>query len=103
MSYREWLYESYRSAFKGPHAPVETARLDELYAAFLSPPPRRALELGAGAGDVVAWLRERGVDAWGIDAAAEQVEAAGAHGRGVRRGGRPATAPPPAPGEAAAL
>src|SRR5262249_10883649 len=103
MSYREWLYESYRSAFKGPHAPVETARLDELYAAFLSPPPRRALELGAGAGDVVAWLRERGVDAWGIDAAAEQVEAACAHGRDVRRGDLLATLSALAPGEVDAL
>src|SRR5206468_3213772 len=85
------------------HAPVETARLDELYAAFLSPPPRRALELGAGAGDVVAWLRDRGVDAWGIDVAAEQVETACAQGRDVRQGDLLAALGALAPGEVDAL
>jgi SAM-dependent methyltransferase len=87
MTYREWLYGSYRSGFKGPSVSVDQRRLDELYRVFLARRPARVLELGAGAGDVVEWLRARGVkEAWGVDGSAEQVAEARTRGREVREG-----------------
>ena len=87
LGYRAWLYESYRSGFKGPAEDAGARRLDEVYGRFVKKPPTRVLELGAGAGEFVEWLSSRGVgEAWGVDNAAEQVEAARVRGRDVRRG-----------------
>ncbi|MFN2453696.1 MAG: class I SAM-dependent methyltransferase [Pyrinomonadaceae bacterium] len=83
--YRERLYGSYRSGFKGADADQGTARLNELYGRFLSRELTNVLELGAGTGEVVEWLGGHGVaKAWGVDFSAEQVAQAVARGRAVR-------------------
>lgn len=88
-SYQGWLYGSYRSGFKrnSPNDGHGVDRLDELYATFLKSNPQRVLELGAGTGEFVAWLKLRGVaQAWGVDRSSEQVLGAASCGRDVREG-----------------
>lgn len=87
MNYREWFYGSYQTGFKqvAPGEGHGLARLDELYGSFLSYGPKRVLELGAGTGEFVGWLKLRGVsEAWGVDFSKEQVLNARASGRDVR-------------------
>jgi len=85
-NYQEWLYGNYRSGFKTnlPSEGYGVARLDELYGSFLEFKPDRVLELGAGTGEFVAWLKLRGVShAWGVDRSPEQVLGAASCGRDV--------------------
>lgn len=87
LGYRTWFYSSYRSGFKGAAEDSGAARLDEVYGRFVKQVPDRVLELGAGAGEFVEWLKHKGVgEAWGVDGSAEQVEAARARNRDVRQG-----------------
>lgn len=84
-TYRGWLYGRYVTGAAAGAGRLDSRRMDELYGRFLTSRPRRVLEIGAGAGDVVAWLRERGVDdVWGVDTAVDQLDAASALGRDVR-------------------
>lgn len=89
-SFRDDLYERYVSSFKHT-APEELERaaranypfLDFKYLPLLEATPREAriLELGAGSGGFLAWLRDRGFkNATGVDVSSEQSRLAHAHG-----------------------
>jgi glycosyltransferase involved in cell wall biosynthesis/SAM-dependent methyltransferase len=64
---------------RAPETPAEPAagapldRLAELIAAEVS--PRRVLHLGCGSGALVAALRERGIEAWGVDESGQSIQA----------------------------
>jgi SAM-dependent methyltransferase len=84
--YRSLFYATYRSGFKGRAEDSGARRLGEVYGSFLESKLDRVLELGAGPGEFVEWLTQRGVsEAWGVDNSAEQVEAARSRGRDVRQ------------------
>jgi 2-polyprenyl-3-methyl-5-hydroxy-6-metoxy-1,4-benzoquinol methylase len=84
-AYRERVYGSYVTAFKGESSPEELRRAFEKHARFfdhllgplLDPLPRDVLEIGCGAGPFLYWASARGVGSVrGVDVSAEQVEAA---------------------------
>jgi 2-polyprenyl-3-methyl-5-hydroxy-6-metoxy-1,4-benzoquinol methylase len=84
ISYRDRIYGSYVSAFKGRLAPDELraafakhARVfDHLVGPYVSP-KTAMLEVGCGSGALLFWARERGLArADGFDLSAEQIEVA---------------------------
>lgn len=94
--YRERVYASYVSRFKGRPAPEEELaaleRRGRVFDHLLAPlmrdgPPRRLADLGCGSGELLHWARSRGVvEAEGVDRSAEQVAVARGRGLAVRHG-----------------
>src|SRR5436309_248437 len=86
--FRATLYGRYVSTFKGEPAPVgepSFAWWDHRYLPLLNDLERSApvLEIGCGAGGLLAYLERRGFShAMGIDISAEQIDRA--HRRGVK-------------------
>ncbi len=74
---RDWRYASFENRFRGPQEKVR----DQLESyASLFPPKGKVLDLGCGRGEMVEILRERGVDALGIDLNEEMIALCQARG-----------------------
>jgi 2-polyprenyl-3-methyl-5-hydroxy-6-metoxy-1,4-benzoquinol methylase len=89
LSYRERVYASYVSAFKGRVAPDEAREeyerharyLDSLLRPVVERAPTSILEVGCGPGNFLYWATTRGVgDVHGIDLSSEQVDVARSFG-----------------------
>ena len=59
---------------------------DDDVALFVAPCAGPTIDLGCGPGRLVRALRERGIEAWGVDSSAEAVRIAGDHGTPVLHG-----------------
>lgn len=86
MAYRERIYASYVTAFKGSPSPESLRPAYEKQARFLDhllapvldvAPPRDVLEVACGPGTFLYWATTRGIETVrGVDLSAEQVEVA---------------------------
>lgn len=80
---RDWRYAGFENRFRGPQEKVREQL--ESYAS-LFPPQGKVLDLGCGRGEMVEILRERGVDALGIDLNEEMIALCLARGLPCEKG-----------------
>ncbi|HUP22932.1 MAG TPA: class I SAM-dependent methyltransferase [Thermoanaerobaculia bacterium] len=91
-SYRERVYGSYVTVFKGEPSAEDLARHARTFDRLLAPLvedglPWRVLEVGCGPGAFLLWAQSKGIpEVEGFDLAAEQVEVARRFGLPARRG-----------------
>ncbi len=67
---RDWRYASFENRFRG--RPEEVRKQLEAYASFF-PAGGKVLDLGCGRGEFVELLREKGIDATGVDLNEEMI------------------------------